>query len=116
VEFALVSPILFGLLFGTYELGWAMHCGATVRFAVTRAARTLIANPSASADDIQSAARARLTGLPVSNLSVTLAPETVSGEQIVRVSWHYTYSMQLPYVPDATFNFDSSTVVPLPAS
>jgi Flp pilus assembly protein TadG len=116
LEFALLSPVLFALLFGTYELGWALHCGATVRYAIERSARQLIVNPNTTADAIQSAAQARLVGLPISNLHVSTGQETVAGEQIVRVSWQYAYTMALPYVPNASFTFDSSTVVPLPTS
>jgi Flp pilus assembly protein TadG len=116
LEFALVAPMLFAFLFGTYELGWALHCGSTVRFAVERAARQLIVNPNTTADQIQSAAQTRLSGLPISNLSVTTAQESASGGQIVRVSWQYAYTMALPFTPSASFTFNSSTVVPLPAS
>jgi len=116
LEFALLAPLLFAFLFGTFELGWAMHCGASVRFAIEQASRALIIDPNTSASQIQATAQARLTGLPIDGLSVSLANENVSGEPIVRVSWQYSYSMALPYVPTASFHFDSSTVVPLPVS
>jgi Flp pilus assembly protein TadG len=116
LEFALLAPVLFAMLFGTYELGWALHCGATVRYAIERASRALILDKTTTADAIQTAALTHLAGLPISSLHITLNPETVSGEQIVRVSWQYNYTMSLPYVPSALFTFDSSMVVPLPTS
>lgn len=115
LEFALLSPVLFAFLFGTYELGWAIHCGASVRFAVERAARLLLANPSTTAQQIQNSAQAQLSGIPVSNLQVSLSTEAASTGQITRVSWSYSYAMALPYVPNAVFHFDSSTVVPMPS-
>jgi Flp pilus assembly protein TadG len=115
VEFALLAPVLFALLFGAYELGWALYCGATVRFAIERASRALISNPSTTAAEIKSAAQTRLSGLPINSLAVTTDQESAAGAQIVRVSWQYAYTMALPFVPDTTFHFDSSTVVPLPA-
>jgi len=101
------------LLFGTYELGWAIHCGASVHFAIERASRALLANPNTTAQQIQSSAQAQLSGIPVSNLQVTLSREAASTGEITRVSWSYSYAMALPYVPSAVFQFDSSTVVPM---
>ena len=115
LEFALLSPVLIALLFGTYELGWAIHCGASVHFAIERASRALLADPNTTAQQIQTSAQAQLSGIPVSNLQVSLAREAASTGQITRVSWSYSYAMALPYVPSAVFHFDSSTSVPMPS-
>ena len=113
VEMALVFPVLAAFLFGTFEIGWAMHCGATVRSAVEHAARPLLSNATTSAATIQAAAQADLNGVPVKNLQVTLTNENLSGGSVVLVSWQYTYDTMLPFVPTTAFRFDSSTIVPV---
>lgn len=113
LEFALLAPVLLALLFGVFELGWALHCGATVRYAIERSSRALITDPTTTANAIKTAAQARLTGLPVSNLEVSVANETIGTGQIARVSWRYNYNMALPYVPSTIITFDSSMVVPI---
>ncbi len=113
LEFAMLAPVLLALLFGVFELGWALHCGASVRYAIERSSRALITDPNTTASALQSAAQARLSGLPVSNLEISITKETVGTGQIARVSWRYNYNMALPYVPDTTITFDSSMVVPI---
>jgi len=113
VEMAMVLPVFVGFLFGTFELGWAMHCGATVRSAVEHAARPLISNATMSAAQIQTAAQAQLNGVPVNNLQITLTNETLGSGSVVLVSWTYSYKTMLPFVPVNTFKFDSSMIVPV---
>jgi Flp pilus assembly protein TadG len=110
---ALILPAFLAIVLGVFELGWAAYCGATVHSAVTHAARALISNASTSASDIQSDARARLEGVPVSDLAVTVVTQTVGSGQVALVSWRYTYSTMVPFLPNATLHFDSSTTVPI---
>jgi Flp pilus assembly protein TadG len=110
---ALIAPVLIGFLFGIFEMGWAAHCGATVRYAVERSARVLISNPNTTAATIQTAVQGRLNGVPVNNLSIALAQETISTGQVIRVSWTYSYNTALPFVPSTLFTFNSSMIVPL---
>ncbi len=87
VETALVTPFLVMFLFATFELGWAMQCGSSVREAVEHGSRALISNPDMSASELTSRINARLEGLPIDNLQVTVAQEWITGSaQVSRVT------------------------------
>jgi Flp pilus assembly protein TadG len=113
VETALVTPFLMLFLFAVFELGWAMQCGSSVREAVEFGSRALISNPDMTAEQLTERVDARLDGLPIDNLEVTVAQEWLSGNiQVSRVSWTYDYQLALPMVPETLFHFGSSLVIP----
>ncbi|MGZ8363576.1 MAG: TadE/TadG family type IV pilus assembly protein [Caulobacteraceae bacterium] len=114
VEFAVASPILFVMLFATFELGWSMQCGSSVRSAVEQASRVLISNPGTTSADLQTKAMSNLSGLPIKDLTVTVSQEWVTGNiHVARVSWDYKYTMAMPLVPDLLLDFGSSIIVPM---
>src|SRR6476469_6469345 len=76
VEFAFAAPVVLTMILGVIEFGWAFHCGASIRAAVTRESRQLIANPSMTAAQFQSAVRADLTGIADPNVSFAFSTET----------------------------------------
>jgi len=112
IEFAFVSPILFSLLFGTIEFGWAFHCGASIRAAVTRETRNLISNPATTAAQFEAAVKTDLTGVADPNVSVTFTTEAAGTGTVTRISWVYNHPVLYPFLPDVTLPFSSSTVVP----
>lgn len=114
VELALVSPLFIALIFGIFNLGWAMHCGAEVRHAVERSTRMLIANPSTTSEQLETAVHGLLHAADPEQVSVVLTQEAVGPAQIARISWTYSYTMSTPFIPDKVFTFDASMVVPLP--
>jgi Flp pilus assembly protein TadG len=115
LEFALVSPILFALFFGTFNLGYALYCGAAVRNAVQRASRSLVATPSMSASSLQSLALTKLTNVPANDFAVSLATETDgTAAGVYRVSWTYHYSLSAYIIPTMTLSMGSSLIVPKP--
>lgn len=68
VEFALVSPVLFLLLFGVIDLGRAIFYYDTLGHAATEGARTAIraSTPLPTNADVLSAVQAQMAGAPVS--------------------------------------------------
>ena len=113
VETALVLPILITFLIGIFELGWAFQCGSSVREAVEQSSRALISTPEMTNAQLTEKVNARLSDLPIKNLTLTISQESVFGNaRVARVSWNYDYAMALPLVPSAVFHFGSSLVVP----
>jgi Flp pilus assembly protein TadG len=114
VELALVLPVFVAFVFGIFNLGWAMYCGAEVRHAVERSTRLLIKDPTTSASTIQTNVRAQLKSATPS--AVTLSKTTTAvgtGGGIAKLSWTYAYTVTAPFINSKTFHFDSSMVVPL---
>src|SRR5215212_6938024 len=64
LEFALVCPVFFLMLFGLFEFGWALHCGASVRAAVTKEIRLLIASSDTTQAQFETAVKEELAGTP----------------------------------------------------
>jgi Flp pilus assembly protein TadG len=113
VETALVTPVLMMFLYAVFELGWAMQCGSSVREAVEHGSRALISNPEMTAEQLTERVNARLEGLPIENLEVSVAQEWVTGNaQVARVTWTYDYQLSMPLIPQTLFHFGNSVVVP----
>ncbi len=114
LEFALVAPVLILAMIGIFNIGYAIHCGSSVRNAVEQSSRMLIANPATTATSLQTKAKTLLTSVPIDTLTVKVATETVTGTvQVKRVSWTYNYILWIPFMDQKTLAMGSSVVVPL---
>lgn len=117
VEFAVVCPLLFALLFSCLELGWAVSCGSSVRSEVQTAGRALMINPSLTSAQLQKMVADRLKGLPITGFTITVTDEWINGNaRVKRVAWDYKYQTAMPLVPAKLFNFGSNIVVPTPTA
>ena len=114
LEFALVCPVFFLMLFGLFEFGWALHCGASVRAAVTKEIRLLIANAETTQAQFETAVKEELDGTPGASVAIAFAPEMIGTTAVTRISWTYDYQVLFPLLPHVTMSFGSSTLVPKP--
>lgn len=114
LEMALVAPLFMALVLGTFNVGWALFCGAEVRHAVERSTRLLIADPETPAATIEAEVHDALSAADPEHVDVTLSTEPVgTSGQIARISWTYGYTLHAPFIEPVVLNFDSSMVVPL---
>ena len=114
LEFALISPALIMLLVGGVQLGWALHCAATVRWSLETSARNLMMNPTESADTLKSAMVSLLSGKATAqDLTVTITRDTsnAAATQLVATSV-YSTNLVIPFVTTTPLSFTSSTKVP----
>ncbi len=95
VEFALVSVILFTLLFAIIEVGRVMYIEQALSAAAQEAVRVLIAEPHISQGDLERRVESRITVLDPSALTLHVYWEP----QTVRVVTQYPYT---PIVPILT--------------
>ncbi len=94
VEFALVAPIFFLVLFAIVDFGMAFHAWITVTNSAREGAR--IGAVRASAAEIETRVRDTADSLDDANLSVTVTnAEGDPGESVV-VDVSYTYSLITP--------------------
>jgi len=116
LEFALVAPVLFALLIAIVQLGWALHCAASVRWSLETNARTLLLNPATTADQLKAAMVAQLSGLAdSSNLTVGLTTDTsVPAATVKHASSIYQANISIPMFPAQSLVFTSQTNVPTP--
>lgn len=114
VEFALISPALFMLIVGGFQMAWALHCAATVRWTLESCARNLMLNPTESASTLKSAMVAQLNGkASASDLTVTITTDSSnpSGTLLVATSTYRT-DLSVPFVSTQHLTFTSTTKVP----
>lgn len=114
VETALILPVFITFVLGIINLGWALYCGAEVRHAVERSSRLLIADPTTSDSTILTNVKSQLSAADPNAVSLSKTTQALgSGGGIAKLSWTYAYTVSAPFIKTATFNFDSTTVVPL---
>jgi Flp pilus assembly protein TadG len=114
VEFALISPALFMLIVGGFQLAWTLHCAATVRWALETNARALMLNPSESSSTLKSAMVSSLNGkATASDLTVTITQDTSNpnGTLLVATST-YSTTLAIPFMDSHPLSFTSTTKVP----
>jgi Flp pilus assembly protein TadG len=110
VEFALVAPILFLLLFGIVQFGIAFMNNVALTDAVRTGARK--AAVSRSAADPTQATKSAVLGaandLNQSKVSITVTSDWVSGDNVT-VTATYPYQINLLGIVVASGNLHSST-------
>ena len=118
LEFALISPALIMMLIGGFQLGWALHCAATVRWSLETSARNLMIDPTETASTLKSAMLSALSGrtnVPSSALTVTIAQDTSNpASKLLVATSTYNTTLVIPFVTSTPLTFTSVTSVPTP--
>jgi len=116
VEFSLLATVFFIFVFGVFQLGYALHCGASVRWALENNARTLLLTPTTTQTDLRTAMLANLTDVPNSNsVTVTLTEDTTDPTaKMFTATSAYTYPLSIPILPTQNLQFNASVNVPAP--
>ena len=113
LEFALVAPALFLTIAGAAQVGWTLHCAATVRWSLETSARNLLFNPSESADTLKQAMVAKLAGkASAQDLTVTITPGNVNGQAMLIATSVFRTTVSMPFVHDQALTFTSVAKVP----
>ena len=112
VEFALTAPLFIVMLFGILELGWAFHCGASVQYALERAARTMIVDDTLVEADVRTSMEAFLDVVASDAFDLALENTTIHGVQAERITATYAHVVAIPLVPAFTLTFASVSVIP----
>ena len=113
VETAIIAPVFFLFMLGIIHLGWALHCGSSVRWALERSARAIVLNPDLTEAQLAADVRARLTSLVGERtISVTLVRQG-SAPQLARATADYSHPLSIPFIPTRTLQFHAETVVPV---
>lgn len=115
VELGLTLPLFIILVIGAIQVGWALHCGSSLRWALERSSRSLLFDPSISETDLRASVLANLHGLPdPERVAVTLSPASEAGQQVLRAVAAYPQDLNIPMLPSHTFWFRASVTIPQP--
>ncbi|MBU6371220.1 MAG: pilus assembly protein [Alphaproteobacteria bacterium] len=113
VEFALVAPVALALMFGILQLGWALHCAASARYALERAMRAVTLNPAMTQDQLATAVREDLKTIANPNeVTVTLRRETVAGASSAIGTATWTSTIGVPNLYTYPISYTATIVAP----
>jgi Flp pilus assembly protein TadG len=110
----MLSPALLAMLFGVFELGWALHCSSTVRHGLEATGRTLEMNPTYTQADLQRDLVARLPQIPAAAIAVSYSKSATSGGvNLGEVDVTYSHPVGYPLADLGQLQFRSSVLAPL---
>lgn len=115
VEFAIIAPVLFALLFGVLELGWALHCNQSVDWAVQNAARKLVVTPALTQSQLQTTVQSMLTNIAdPSSVTVSLTEDPAgTSPRLAHVSASYAHTINVPLLSSFDYTYRTSSTMVL---
>jgi Flp pilus assembly protein TadG len=116
LEFGMIAPLLIILLFGVFQIGWALHCASSVRYALEESARSLSIDQDITAAEVETAMRSRLDDFADPEISVTISEDTsTAGLHITNLHATYVHALEAPLLPAWELRFQSVAAVARPA-
>ena len=112
VEFALAAPVFITMLFGIMHLAWAFHCGASVQYALERAARMKMIDDAVTVADLRTTMASFLDNVASDAFTLALEDTTISGVEVARITATYPHEVDIPLIPTFTLTFTPVSVVP----
>lgn len=106
IEFAIIAPVLFAMLFGVFEIGRLMYeqsRAAAAAAAGVRAAAVYGAGDDAS---IEAAVEARYGSAQIADLQVTISDETFGAQAFRRIDVIYDFTFLIHF----SDNWDGVTI------
>ncbi|WP_411819115.1 TadE/TadG family type IV pilus assembly protein [Hyphococcus formosus] len=91
IEFALVSPLIFISVLGILETGLALYDQSRVSAACTAGARQILIHGASDEDAIETAVKSKFKASELSDLSIAMRTETISGEDFKEITVTYSH-------------------------
>lgn len=113
LEFALIAPVFFAMLFGTIQMGIAYYYAGSVQFALERTARITMVDQDMSEGEVQAAFANELATFTDQEVDVSYTVDDSGDVPIGQFAAAYAHEVIIPFVPTFTVSFDIQTRVPL---
>lgn len=97
VEFALVSPLIFASVLGTFEIGRSLYAQNHLSAACAAGARAVTLNGADDTAAIEAAIRAKFDDSQQSDLTVVLTNETISGMTFKKIEATYEHDFLVKF-------------------
>lgn len=101
VEFALIAPMIFMLIFGLIEFGRLYWVKGSIAYALNGSGRYAMLNPTAPTTQVIEQARANLYGVSQSEVNFATSNVTSGGVNYLTVTARVTFE----FVPGNILNF-----------
>jgi Flp pilus assembly protein TadG len=93
LEFAIIAPLLFASVLGTFEAGHAIYEQNHLGAAVAAGARVVTVKGAADDTAIRAAIEAKFSDAQQEKLAITLTEETISGQTFKKIVVSYDYDL-----------------------
>lgn len=113
LEFALIAPLFFAMVFGTIQIGVAYYYANSVQFALERTARITMVDQDMSEGQVQTAFANQLAAFTDQDVEVNYTVDSSGAVPIGEFSATYEHQIVIPFVPSFNVTFDVETRVPL---
>jgi Flp pilus assembly protein TadG len=114
VEFALIAPPLFAMIFGTVILGLGFHQGVTVQWSMERSLRAAMLDADVTEEEIAAlmAQDLELIGSPAVELSYAIDESGPAPLALVTATHEVPFNV--PFAPEFSLTFTASNAAPIP--
>lgn len=100
IEFAIIAPVLFSMLFGVFEIGRLMYEQSRAAAAAAAGVRAAAIYGADADADIEAAIEARYQSDQQSNLEVTITDETFGAQAFRRIDVVYDFVFLIHFSDD----------------
>jgi Flp pilus assembly protein TadG len=113
LEFALIAPAFFAMLFGSIQMGIAFYYAGSVQFALEKAARITMVDQDMSEGEVQAAFANELSAFTDQDIAMTYTVDSSGDVPIGELAATYAHEVIIPFVPSFDVTFNVVTKVPL---
>lgn len=106
LEFALIAPLFFAAVFGTFELGRGLYERSRFEAAAAIATRTLSLDPDATESAIKDAIYAKLDAYDPDDLNITITDKPIDGQPFKQID----ISHEFKFLVSFSHHYDSVTL------
>lgn len=97
IEFAIVAPVLFAMLFGVFEIGRLMYEQSKAAAAASAGARAAAIYGADDDDSIEAAIEARYSAADINKLDITISDETFGAQAFRRIDVVYDFDFLIHF-------------------
>lgn len=113
LEFALVLPFFVLAVLGGLQFGWAQHSAGRTNFALERAGRALLIDPTLDDDALRAKVLAELDAVTASHVTVAIVRESGASGPIAKINGVYEQTIGLPNLAALPFRFSRTITTPI---
>lgn len=113
LEFGLLAPILMSITLFAIQLGLALHKGNTMQWAINKAARAALIDPTLDETGIQAFIDERVGRIDRhAEIDIAYSESVLGSATIAKISGTYYHKVEVPFFPAFTAAFDIEASVP----
>lgn len=111
----MLAPVFLALVLTAIQISFALHKGNTVQWAINKAARSALVDPTLDEAGIQALVDSRLKSIDkTAKVDIAYTLDTSGTVNIANISGVYYHTVEVPFFPTFKAKFDIDVSVPRP--